>query len=388
MANSSRTQVRIYKESVWGETPSTSNKMANLNVTAESLSQKTSAETSKNIRSDTNVSSVNRVGISTDGDISVEINFGTTLDQLFEGVMRSTFGTAAGVTAATTVAFVPSGNKITHSGAGFTNIQVGQWIKVSGAVATAGANNGYYKVTAKASASEITVAGKTVITEAAGPAITIKGAFLKNGTTDQSFLIEVERADVVIFKYFTGMRVGQAQFTFAPNALVTGSFSFVGKQMFVATATKGDGSPTAAATTRSMNAVDNIKGVYKDGSLSTLYFTNFSFSISSGLRPKNAIGNLAAVGIGSGTVQLTVNLEAYLEDNTLLTEYLAFTQTGFTIVAEDFAGNAYAFDFPALVPTSGEDGTGGIDQDLTLKMTYQGFLDASVLNAAVGITRM
>jgi len=273
MADSSRTQLRIYKETTWGETPSTGNKMTDLNVVGETLSQQTQTQRSQNIRSDTNTSTVNRTGIAAAGDINVEMNFGSGLDLLLAAVMRGAYATDAGISGETTIAAVNSTNTITDSANGFGNIQVGQFIKTSGF--SNAANNGYFRVTA-ASAGSITVEGGTLVDESAGQAVTIKGSLLKNSTTNQSFLVEVQRTDITSFKYFTGMRVGQNQFTFTPNSLVNGSFSLRGKEMATATATQGDGSPNAAATTRSMNAVDNVQGVFKGGALSALDITNFN----------------------------------------------------------------------------------------------------------------
>lgn len=385
MSNSSRRQIRIYEESTWGEDPSTSNKMSDLLATGESLQQQTNTQRSQNLDSSGNTQSVNRVGITAQGALNMEMNYSEGLHTLFEGVMRSSFGSDAGISAETTVAAVATGNKFTDSGAGFGNITVGQWIKVSG-FSTA-ANNGYFRVTAKASSSEITVEGATLVDEAATPAITIKGALLKNGVTDKSYLIEVESADITTFKYFTGMRVGTNQFTFAPNSLVTGSFDFRGKQQFTATATQGDGSPNAAATTKSMNAVDNIQGLWRGSSASSLDVTSFNFNISPQLRDQPALGNLANVGIGSGTTVAQITVEAYFEDRTLIQEYLDGTETAFALVIEDVAGNAYVFDFPQLFPASGEDNTQGIDTDITQRLTYEAFLDQA-LDGTVGITKI
>lgn len=385
MSDTSKTQVRIYKESTWGETPSASNKMTNLNVTSENLSQQTNTARSQNINATGNTQSINRVGIGAGGQIGVEMNFGSGLNYLLEGCMRSTFGSDINISG-TTFAAVASGNKFTDSGSGFVSagVTAGQWIKVAGF--TTPANNGFFRVLSVI-AGEIAVEGATLSDESAGDAVTMKGALLKNGVTDQSFLVEVERDDINVFKYFTGMRVGQNQFTFAPNSLVTGSFDMRGKQMAVATATQGDGSPNAAATTRSMNAVDNIQGVYRGSSLSTLDVTSFSFSISPALRDKQAIGNLANVGIGSGTQVATINLEVYLEDNTLQTEYLNFTETSLALVIQDVAGNAYIFDFPTVVPTNSEDPTGGLDQDVVQRLTYEAYLDTT-LNGTISITKI
>lgn len=385
MSDSSKTQVRVYRETTWGEDPSTANKMTDLNVTSESLTQQTNVVRSANIRADGNTPSVNRTGITASGDIGVEMNYGDGLNLLFEGCLRSTFGTDVGVAAATTVAAVATGNKLTDSANGFVNVQVGQWINVTGFATDA--NNGYFRVIAKVSDGEIDVEGGILVDEAAGPAVTVKGSLLKNETTDQSFLVEVERSDINIFKYFTGMRVGQAQFNFAPNSLVTGSFSLRGKQEQTATVTQGDGAPNAAATTRSMNAVDNIQGVFEDGSASPLCITNFTFTISPALRDQACIGSLPLSGIGSGTQTAQITIEAYLEDNTGLDDYLNFEQKKLALVIEDVEGNAYVFDFPSTVPSTGEDPTGGLDQDVLQRFTFEAFLNTD-LGATVGITKI
>jgi len=385
MSDSSKTQVRIFKETTWAETPSVSNKMKNLNVTSENLSQQTNTTRSQNINATGNTQSVNRVGIGAGGDIGVEMNFGVGIEYLMEGCLRSEFAADIGLSG-TTFAAVNSDNTFTDSGNGFVSasVQVGQWIKTDGF--TTADNNGFFRVT-EVAAGTIKVEGGTLTDESAGDAVTMKGGLLKNATTDQSFLVEVERTDKTIFKYFPGCRVGQNQFTFTPGSLVTGSFSMRGKEMKVATVTQGDGSPTAADTTRSMNAVDNIKGVYLGSSLSTLDITNFNFTISPALRDQQAIGKLANVGIGSGTQTATINIEAYLEDNTLLTDYLAFTNAKLAVIVEDVAGNAYIFDFPTAAPASGEDPTSGLDQDVIQRFGYEAYLNGA-LGSTVGITKI
>jgi hypothetical protein len=385
MSNASRTQLRMYKETAWGETPSNANKMTNVNMVSESFSQQTNTERSKNIRSDGNTPSVNRVGISASGDLNVEMNWGNGLDMLFEGTLRSTFATGVTLSAVTTIAFSSVGNTITDSANGFANVLVGQWIKVSGA--GAGVNAGYYRVLTKPNNGTITVEGKILTTATAGPGITIKGSLLKNGTTDQSFLVEIEHNDISTFKYFTGMRIGQNQFTFTPNALVNGSFSLRGKQGFSAITTRGDGSPNAANVTRSMNSVDNVTGIFQDSVTSPLKLTNFTFNMSPQLRDQPVIGSLAMGGIGSGTQQAQISLEAYFDDRIELDKYLNFTQQKMAIVVEDSLGNAYVFDFPSVVPATGEATTGGLDQDVLQKISYEAFLNTT-LGATIGITRI
>jgi len=382
MSDSSRTIGRIYKESAWGETPSTGNKMTDINFTSENLKQNTNTTRSNNITSSPNTKSIERVGVGVAGDIGVEMNFGGALDLMLAAMLRGTFTSDVNISGSTFAA-VASGNTITDSGNGLGGITVGQFIKVAGF--TTAANNGFFRVTAVA-AGTITVEGGTLVDESAGDSVTISGSFCVNGTTEHSFLAEIERNDITKYKYFTGLEFEQGNFQITPGSLVTGSFTTRGKQMFTASATQGDGSPTGAVVTRSMNSVDNIQNVFKDAAASTLDITNFTFNINQNMRDKPAIGNLTTTGIGAGTIVGTVTLEAYLEDYTLLEEYLNFTTGKLALAIQDNLGNAYVFDFPTATPVDGEDPTGGLNQDVIQRIQYEISLN-DLITGSVGITR-
>jgi hypothetical protein len=382
MTDSSQAQIRIYAESTWGETPSTGNKMTDLNITNDSLIGTVATKKSAIIRSDANIAKIGRISTGASGSLGVELMYGG-YDSLFEGVLRSTFGTALSVSA-TTISAANSDNSFTGSGGSeFTNAVVGQWVQIAGF--TESANNGFAKITSKPSNAKIIVAGLTIADEAAGDSVTIKGAICKNGVTEKSFLIEKQFSSS-LFDYFTGMEVNSASFNFALDDLITGSFDFVGKAAARATSTQGDGSPTAAASTDSMNTIENLT-IYIDDAATSLDVTSFNFSATPNLREKKALGNLGAIGVGGGTFNITGSIELHNEDNSLLTALDNFTTKSLSIIVGDAAGNDYVFDFPSAKLTSGARNVGGQDQDVIQSLNFECQLDTTD-SSMMGITRI
>jgi hypothetical protein len=381
MSNSNRTQVRALKEVTWGTTPAAA--MTNLNVTSESLGQNTDVVNSQFIRSDTNLAGVVRTAISAGGSLGVELQYGG-YDELFEGALRSAWSTALNFSG-TTITVAAADNSYTGSGGTeFTNAVVGQWVKVTG-FTTAG-NNGYAKVLTKTNA-KITVSGLTLTNEASGDSVTIKGALLKNSSTDVSFTLEKEFADVTEFVAFTGMRVGSASLTIAPGSIITGEFAFQGKSAAATGATVGTGAANAAATTSSMNSVDNVERVFIDGVASTLDITEISLNINTNPRVQNAVGNLAAIGIGTGSIEVTGTLASYFESRAFYEKYLNFTAVSLAVVVEDGAGNAYVIDMPTVNFSAGNPQAGGINQDVLLPLNFSATLNASY-GGTIGISRI
>jgi hypothetical protein len=381
MSDTSQVQIRIYEETVWGETPSTGNKMTDLNITNESLQGDVSTKKSAVIRSDANVKAIGRTSTGASGALGVELAYGE-YDNIFAGLLRSSFGTTVAVTD-TTISAVASGNHYLDSNSGFGDIQVGQWIKVEGFTGDP-ANNAFSKVLT-ASAGDITVAGPTLVDDAAGESVTVKGTLVKNGVTEKSFLIE-KQLETSVFEYFTGMEASSAAFTFALDDFVNINIDFLGEAAARATSTQGDGSPTAASTNDSMNTIDSLS-IYIDNALTTLDATAFNFTISPTLREKKALGNLGAIGIGAGTFSITGSIDVHNEDNSLLTDLDSFADKGLAIIVGDAAGNSYVFDFPSVKFTSGTRNTPGQDQDVLTSIGFEAQLDTD-LDAMVGITRI
>lgn len=104
-------------------------------------------------------------------------------------VLMNNTETPVSVTAST-IAFDATGNKITDSGNGFTDVVTGQWLFVSGATNTE--LDGAYYVTNKVNNGELDVVS-VVADEAAGASITVEGTMLRSGNTPQ--LLSVQGRD-------------------------------------------------------------------------------------------------------------------------------------------------------------------------------------------------
>src|SRR5690606_38117530 len=113
----------------------------------------------------------------------------------------------------------------------FADVQVGQWIRVQG-FANEG-NNGFFRVAAKdASNLELTLQQALAADEsAAGEAVKISGSMIRNGVQERSFTLLKRFEDLtpVVNHLFRGMRVSQFTVDLQSGSLVTGAFSFMGK---------------------------------------------------------------------------------------------------------------------------------------------------------------
>jgi hypothetical protein len=374
MSDSNRESIGFIAEVTAGVNPGGTKQL--INFTSTTLGKTNESTESKFIRADTNRAGTIRTGINANGDIGIELQYGG-YDSFLEAALRGTFSTPLAVSA-TTITVAASDNSYTGSGGTeFTNAVVGQWVKVSG-FTTAG-NNGWAKVVTKTNA-KITVSGLTLTDEASGDAVIIKGAVCKNATTQKSFTVERHFQDISKFILMTGLRVNEMSINFNTAAIAEGSISFLGMNGTTG-GSSGFSNSTAAATTVSMNTVDNIKAVYIDGVLATTDFTNLDFTISTNSEALRAIGSLPATAVRQGSISVSGTIGEYFEDTVLLEKSYNFTPIDLAIVTEDAAGNGYVWHFPETYITTGNPDNSGIDTTITTSFNF-----AATLDATLGIT--
>jgi hypothetical protein len=381
-ADSSFAELYLVEEDSWGVIPTPTPTLQTIRVTGESLGQATTMESSQEIRADRQVPSLIRTDVSASGDINFELAY-ASLNEILEGALMSTWGSAAATTGTDTITVANSGSTYTRGGGDFTTdgFSEGMWVKWEGF--SEAANNGYHRITTL-TATVMTCAGSTLTDE--GPTALGSGTpalaasndgMIRNGTTKKSYVIEKKFSDVTEFISFTGMRVGSFSLNVAPGAIITGSASFMGKSATPAQATVGDTTPTAAGTQDVMSAIDNIYAIREGGSATGMSLTSLSFSIDNALRPQPAIGNLGPVGIGIGRISLTGTVEAYFEDDTFLDKYIDFTTTSFDFRCEDAAGNAMIWNINNAKLSDAQVVAGGIDQDVLVSASFEAFLDST-----------
>ncbi len=365
---SNRVSIRVSKETTWNETPSTPT-MARLPYLSDTLGHNKRVRQSDVLRSDRMRDAQVQVGVDAQGDINFELRFGD-FDNLLEVALASTYVTATetGSGGASDHSFaVASGGVqvITGPATVWDSFTVGAWVKISGS--SQSANNGIFKVTAKTSTT-ITVANPAGVS-AASQTTTFVQKMLRNGTTKQSVLIEKQYEDLTTnYLNFRGMRVAGLSLNISTEQIITGVFRFMGARGNIATATVS-GSLTGPGTTTSMTASTNVGNIVEGGASLSTAIRSITMDLNNNTRALPGVGNVAAIGINLGSITLTGRVEAYFEDQTLLTKVYNHTSSSLEFRCTDESGNVMVFTMSQL-RWSGNPNNPGIDQDVLLPLDF------------------
>lgn len=372
LASSNRVALRQAIESIFGTTPSTPT-LKGVRMTGESLNFNIQNITSDELRADRQTTDLVQVSADASGDINFEMSY-DAYDEFLSAVMASDWSTAISISA-TDISAANADSSFNSTVTDFTteNVNVGQWIKVSGFTETA--NNGYFRVTSVA-ANKLVVAGGTLADEAAGDTIAVAGSRVINGTTLKSFTIQkhFQDLDTPVFVNFTGMRIGSMSLNFQVGQILGGSFSLMGLSSSTDTSQIAGATTPDAPTNEVMNAVSGLVGIQIDDTASTAYFSNLTLDLNNNLRAQDAIGTLGHVGIALSRLELTGNVSIYFQDQTLYNKYLNGTSFSLSFRVQDNDGNAYIFTIPEVKFESGTVVAGGLDQDVMLETTWRSIM--------------
>ncbi len=365
---SNRVSIRISKETNWNEVPSTPT-MARLPYLNDSLAHNKRVKQSDVLRSDRMKDAQVQVGYDANGDINFELRFGD-FDPILECALANTYATASktGAGSANNINFAAASGGvqvITGQSGDWSSFTVGAWVRVKSAGQAA--NNGVFKVTAK-SATQLTVANAAGVVEASSTA-TVTQKMLRNGTAKQSLLIEKQFEDLTNnYINFRGMRVAGLSLNIQTEQIVTGVIRFMGARAHVATATVS-GSLTGPGTTDSMNASLNVGNVVEGGAALSSAIKSITVDLNNNLRALQGVGQAGAIGVNLGSISLTGRVEAYFENQTLLTKMVDHTSSSLEFRLTDPAGNVMVFTFAQLKFT-GNPTNPGIDQDVMLPLDF------------------
>ena len=370
MSDADRVGLAFVEETTYGETPTgPAPTLQELRFTGESLNQNTDSISSAEIRDDRQVPDVIRTGISAQGGIDLEMSY-DAYDEFLAAALHSAAWSSLATDTQTTFSMAVSDNSVNDSGSGFVTagFLANQWVEIRGF--TTAANNGYFKIVSVV-AGKMVLSGGIVEDEAVGDSVTIlMGPQILNGTTLTSYSIERVYTDVASeFAIYTGMAIDTFSVAIAVQAIITGSFAFLGVKEDSATATAGDGSNTAATTKEIMNCVDNVIAILENQA--SFAVTGVNFELSNNLRARLQVATLGPISLGSGKVAITGGMQAYFTSKVLMDKYLDSTETSLALVVEDDAGNAYIIDFPKVKLTTGTRNAGGENTDV---MTDIGFV--------------
>ena len=347
--------------------------MDEVRVTSESMAMETDTTVSSEIRDDRQKSDIIRTGRRASGDIAFEFSAEQFDELLSAGLMDDLWSDAVSLTGAT-IAAVASGNKLTDSGSGMDVFTAGEWIKISGFTGTV-ANNDYAKITSVA-AGEIAIEGLTLVDDAAGESVTIyQLPSIVNGITKRSFTIERESEDETnLFTRLLGMYISQLQMTISASEIITGTFSFMGKEEETDTSTAAVDT-VAASTNQVFSGVDHVVRILDN--MTSTAITSLNFSINNNYREQVVLGTLGPVSMGSGSVDVSGSITKYFEDTTQLARYIAFTATSLAAILQDDDGNAYVIDMPNVKFTGNRHAAGGPDTYIMEEIDFQAVVDAT-----------
>lgn len=378
--DSNRTALYYGEETSWGTAATCT--YQTLRFTGESFAYNISNVTSTEIRNDRQITDL----IQTDADVSGGFNFEfsyNTFGDLLEGALWSDWSTDLNISASgigiDVAGTLTAGTGATDDTANFSLATVGQWIELRGS--SNATNNGYYQITAKASYTSMTISPVPDGTVASGSdTITIKGSYLRNGTTEHSYTFIREHGGLSSpsTQYFTflGCVCNSFSLSVQSGAILTGSFDFIGKDASLASTSSNATGASGVTTTSVLNAVTNVAEVREGGSdVADCLVQGLDLTVANNVRGLKSVANLGNCDIGVGKCDVTGTLTAFFKDNSLYDKYLAGTDSSVSFKVEDSSGNAYIFDMPQIEFESDGVNAGGQDQDVIETLGFRAYRD-------------
>lgn len=369
--------ISYIKESSYGTTPGTPT-MLELWHNTESLRPVRSPFESARSLGDRQIGDVRMGRKSGSGDIVSELCYGNFDDWLMALIGHSIstgWPTAFTQIAASTISFsadaTSDGGTIADSATGLAAISVGDYIEVAG-VTTETGNNAIWYVTA-ASSSSVTVqpsyTGQTALADkTAGDSVTIDQVVrIENGTTEQSFTVELRYTDLARYHIYRGVVVDTGAFTVPPNGIATINWGLLAKN-YEATGTTLDAAPTAATL---YSPFDGLSGSYMEGAAAVTVMTALNFNVANNYLMTESLGSDEAGEAIARKFRCDGSVTYYKEDDTISQKFYNETESMIQFTLSDPDSNQYRITFPRVKYTSCEEGKGD-DGPIMSRMNWMG----------------
>lgn len=181
---------------------------------------------------------------------------------------------------------------------------------------------------------------------------------LKAGTTRRSFTLERKFADLATaeFHRYTGVEFNSMAISIAPNAMVSTTFSVVGKDLALAT------SEVASSTYSSdvgNTPFDSFTGSITEGGSSIATVTSLEMTIENGLEPLFSVGSDTTNRPSIGKSRVTGTLTTYFDSKALYEKFINETASEIVCTLTDTAGNDIEIDIPNVKYNSGQPDVSG-----------------------------
>lgn len=352
-------------EDTWGTSP-TGVHYKKTRVNQESFSEQKNRTRPPELRPDWQAAPMVTQDVQARGSLQFGISFGNS-DDLIAGAFMGAW-TADLAISANDIAFDGDTKTISSVTAGkFTNVVAGQHIRVSGA--SNPENNGFFRVTSKASNQAFAVDGD-IVDEAASADITISGSMLRNAKVFTSFSLQ-KRFKANLGFIYPGTFFSGGQINASRGQFFSGQLDALCKSEEKAAAAVGTGFD-AAATNRVMNSVGNFKGFRMDDEASAAKIMSLNTTFArDGAAMAFAMGGESAVGVGSvGQFNASGTMQVYFEDYDLYDAYKSEDALLISYRVTDEAGNTYIVSVPQLVLGNSQIVAGGPNQPVMAQFQW------------------
>ena len=277
-------------------------------------------------------------------EVPFEFSYGS-FDDLLEGALFGEWAAAYNITAQTV-----SVDSVNNTFSRSTESWITDGVQVGDRIVTTGfedpENNGTFLVS-EVSELVITCETATGLKTASGDigvAVTTTRQRLKQGVTGKSYTIEEGFTDIGQHQNIKGALVNQFSLAIATNAMVTGSFSLIGKSASPYSGTPLDESPEAAPTT---DPFDSYTGSITEGGSSAVV-TAVNISLNNGVEAFFECFADTAHRMGAGRANLTGSLSAFFEDAVTANKFLNETESALVFSLIDLDGNEYVVTIPRI----------------------------------------
>lgn len=371
------------KEATYGVPSTTGSDWKKMRYTAESLTQDVQTVTSNEINDDRQTSDLIRSDLGASGSISFEFSHGTYDPELIALFHEDTGDYVAGAAVTVASSNITGGDTISGDYSGLSS-HVGKFCEI--VVRAAGPGAIEQRVLARLATVTSTTSADFDLMEKALTNVTGKniqvtvGGVITNGTTRQSFTYERHFADAEggsgNYAYNKGFSPNNMNLSMSANAIITGSFDFVGSRETAQTSAVWTGSQVARTTTKVMNGVDNVVAVLESGVAYRI--VRMDLNVGNNIQSHKAIGVLGALELSSGQLAVSGSIQAYFNTVAQFDKFLNFTDTSIVLMFRDQNNKCYVLHIPDVKFTAGKRNATGINQPVIADLSFGAIKDATI----------
>lgn len=386
-AKANRAYVASVEEVTWGVTPATPT-LDKINFTDDSLNYEIESTTPDTIRDDRMVSDVILTSAGSTGGYEFEfqaIASGPDDEHLLAALWAEDWlGDDTEIDATGCIITASSRTlDLTPVVAVLTPLVIGQKLIIAG---SAQGNDGVYTV------ESITSVDVYVVVEAfTGDETFVSGQiwgtkYIRNGVFQHSFTLERGHADVSEYFLFTGMVVNEFSLNFQAGEVVTGGYTFVGKDTVV-TQTPNGTVYNDAPTTPIMSAGFNVKNVKLNNlAIEDCLLMSLELNINNNVEGKLAVGNFGFCSTAEGEFEVSGAISLYFNDSTMYQRFI--TNEAFSLSFELSDGdNVYIFTMPRMKLSTDVVNVEGKNTDVMDNAEYFAIIDPTT-NCMLQIDRI